>query len=607
MVPGRASISRRWRGRMGFRHDQGQCGLLVFILRLVFVMVAISGVPDLGQTPAERYSSTANAHLAAVSGTISDASGQPLRGAIVTLQSAHVADSPGPGRMPALGAVTSDVVGRFSFSNISPGQYFLKAEHTGYLSGGYGSTRSSRTGVPLTLAAGEQLSDITIEMFVAGNVEGRVLEWDGTPIPRSTVRLLRSVHSYSVYRYLSAGSVVTDSNGDFKFSAVSPGRYFLCASPLKQEQPTASKRQPQGSQESTDEGDVTTYYAGNIDIAAATPIDVSLGQDVSGISVRLVKEPLYYLKGKVSGVVTPNDRMNVVASLGANIVLPFVDKSVPVATDGSFDLSGLSSGWWRLEVVTERRLAILGTILANIDHQNLEQVAIPIQPLSDLGGVVRVEGERAQQLASDRNKSGADEQKASFRLTLNPVDGRSTEVLEAKTGTDGSFNLSQAQPGRYRLSVDGGVDAVYLKSVIEDSVEMIDSGFDITGGGSRQLDVTVSLNGGRIDGSVRNADRERMPGARVTLIPRNAPERIDLYRVVNADQYGRFSLRGIAPGEYQLQAWEDLELGSEFDPEFTNLHSSHVQSVTVAENTYQEFSLEEITMAEADADARAAR
>jgi len=53
----------------------------------------------------------------------------------------------------------------------------------------------------------------------------------------------------------------------------------------------------------------------------------------------------------------------------------------------------------------------------------------------------------------------------------------------------------------------------------------------------------------------------------VVLIP-DDPGRRDLYKVTSADQYGRFSFRGIAPGSYLVLAWEDAPSGAYRDPDF---------------------------------------
>src|SRR5712692_9455274 len=79
----------------------------------------------------------------------------------------------------------------------------------------------------------------------------------------------------------------------------------------------------------------------------------------------------------------------------------------------------------------------------------------------------------------------------------------------------------------------------------------------------------LSSNGGQVEGMVLNAVRQPATGAAVVLAP-DAPRRAQpqLYKEVSTDQYGRFVIKGIAPGGYKLFAWEDVESGAYQDPEF---------------------------------------
>ena len=54
-------------------------------------------------------------------------------------------------------------------------------------------------------------------------------------------------------------------------------------------------------------------------------------------------------------------------------------------------------------------------------------------------------------------------------------------------------------------------------------------------------------------------------GVQAVLIPDQDRTRQDLYKMANTDPEGRFTLRGITPGDYRLFAWEDIEPFSYFD------------------------------------------
>jgi hypothetical protein len=55
----------------------------------------------------------------------------------------------------------------------------------------------------------------------------------------------------------------------------------------------------------------------------------------------------------------------------------------------------------------------------------------------------------------------------------------------------------------------------------------------------------------------------------VALIPAlNRRGNLLLFKSISSDQEGRFSLRGVAPGEYTVLAWEDAEANATRNAEF---------------------------------------
>jgi hypothetical protein len=84
---------------------------------------------------------------------------------------------------------------------------------------------------------------------------------------------------------------------------------------------------------------------------------------------------------------------------------------------------------------------------------------------------------------------------------------------------------------------------------------------------------------------VVDKDEKPVPGATVVLIPEpSRRHRWDLYKPTTADQYGRFELQTLPPGEYKLFAWEDIEPTSWFDPEVLKEVEKHGAAVTVRAN-----------------------
>ena len=70
-------------------------------------------------------------------------------------------------------------------------------------------------------------------------------------------------------------------------------------------------------------------------------------------------------------------------------------------------------------------------------------------------------------------------------------------------------------------------------------------------------------------------------GATVALVPE--AKRSDLYQTGTTDQNGRFTIRGVAPGSYQIYAWDSIDYGAYRDPDFLAVYTNQAKTVTVDE------------------------
>jgi hypothetical protein len=56
-----------------------------------------------------------------------------------------------------------------------------------------------------------------------------------------------------------------------------------------------------------------------------------------------------------------------------------------------------------------------------------------------------------------------------------------------------------------------------------------------------------------------------------------------LYKTQTTDQYGHFDLRGIAPGDYKLFTWEEVEQGAWEDAEFLKPFEEKGEGISLKE------------------------
>jgi hypothetical protein len=159
-----------------------------------------------------------------------------------------------------------------------------------------------------------------------------------------------------------------------------------------------------------------------------------------------------------------------------------------------------------------------------------------------------------------------------------------TASMGGVVNEDGSFSLAGVDPGPCTVQVFGLPEKYYLKSVRLGENDWVDGAVAVTANAGT-LDVLLSPNAAQVEGVVLDEKQQPAPGATVALAPDERRRgRPDLFRATLADQYGRFVLKGLAPGEYKLFSWAEVESGAAQDPEFLKLYERSGEPVTLREN-----------------------
>jgi hypothetical protein len=146
---------------------------------------------------------------------------------------------------------------------------------------------------------------------------------------------------------------------------------------------------------------------------------------------------------------------------------------------------------------------------------------------------------------------------------------------------DQTFTLNLS-PGHYYL-LDRFTQHGYIVRNMElEGRDVLEDGFSIVGPGKLSLEITLSKDGGRVDGVVADKDGKPMPGATVVLVP-EAQRRShgDLFQNAEADQRGQYKFEAITPGDYKIFAWHEVEEGIWQDPDFLKIYESKGEPVTI--------------------------
>ncbi|MGO8790260.1 MAG: carboxypeptidase regulatory-like domain-containing protein [Terriglobia bacterium] len=454
------------------------------------------------------------------------------------------------GEHQTFSAVT-DSSGRFTFTGLEAGRYVLTAGGNGYPQQGFGYRRGRPNGKILTLAPGSAEKNLEFRLTPPGVITGTVSDEDGDPVVGGQVQALRVVHAGARQQSVPSGAVQTNDLGQYRIYGLEPGRYLVSAS---------FQHQAMGAVPSNDIY-LPTFYPGTADLSQATPVQVSPGDEVSGIDVNLEFAQGVTVRGRiVSEMPVKGFRGTWVSMMPRDSTRAGFAGSTYGGTaqddEGNFEIHGVPPGAYVLfAALTYADRSYSGRALAEVGNANLDGVSVVVGPGATVRGRVRL----APGAELDLSRLSV-----SLQATENYGGGAGVQVAQ-----DGTFALENLSEGTYRVNVGGFPEEFYLQSARYGGVEALETGVTVRhDDAANSLEVVLSSDGGRVDGVVLK-EHQPVGGALVVLVP-DPPHRgrNDLYSFKNTDPLGRFSLLGLPPGDFKLFAWEQHDGVSYTDPDF---------------------------------------
>lgn len=527
--------------------------------------------------------------------------------------------------------VTTDDRGRFAFNEVEPGMYKVMFAGSGYAKQDYGQ-RTAGGGVPMTLTPGQVKNDIVMRMMAVASVSGRVRDAAGQPVAGVPVHLFRFAYDDKGDRKVQRVTATrTDDRGDYRMYYLSPGRYYMSAgdAPGQSQEnmgmPTGLEGLMFGAGYSTanrvTQSYALTYYPGVAREDAATPLDVQSGADLRGIDLLVNPQQSYRVRGRVVDSRTGQPPPQAFVSIGvqnpdptAGIMFFGGGGGLPnyKPADGTFEIQNVSPGVYTVSAnlpdspqqrqpdlanmspaeqnayFQAMQAAELGRPKAaasvNVVNADVNGVLLQLGVSSSLAGRIRVE-------STSPNPGNTDFIRVQLRggAPSDPMSGGGPQPRPV--AADGTFRIDNVWPGDYRVFVSGLPAAFYVKEARLGDEDVLNGPLRSVGPDSRVLDILISHNVGIIEGVVADAAGQPMPGAQVVLIPSRNRERTELFRPVLADLSGRFTIPGVAPGEYTLAAWEVMEPNAFFDPNSIRQAEAGGKPVRVVEVSSQTVNL----------------
>jgi len=548
------------------------------ILTSIDITLPTTGSTFISSSQAEDESSKT-----AVQGqVVNAATGYPVPNAQVELRGGEEDD--------VLLSIIADASGHFTLHNILPGSYRLGASHNGFMYGESGARDAEQSGSTFTLSAGQTFDGVLVKLVPLGVITGRILE-DDAPLPNAVVMALHWTFFNGKRQLLMATRTYANDLGEYRLYGLPPGRYYVSANyrgGMLGSGILVSNRQSSARQNAQAEADaddyVATYYPDALNVADATPLELAPGNVLSGIELTLSKMQKVRVAGRVisptghlgedfTAVLIPRDTPAAVKVNGLN---------APVHADtGEFEIQAVPPGAYLLEVGSfEGNQQYSGRKFIDVGGKPIEGIVLPLVPALLVAGRLQAEGQDDLDFSS-------------FRVLLQAHgEGLNLDSSEADVKKDGSFTIENVRPDRYQLSVSGLTGARYVKAAYLGEKDITRSDVDLTRGAAGEIKIIVSAAGGKVDGVVLDDQQEPVKAATVALVPEpRFRDQIGLYKFVTTDQNGKFSLRGIAPGEYKAFASKEIDPDSYRDPETVASFDGLGQALTVQENGTQSIQL----------------
>jgi Carboxypeptidase regulatory-like domain len=498
---------------------------------------------------AQKNSKTPKEESCSVSGiVVKMADSAPLRKARVVLRSVDDAKR-------TMVSVT-DAEGHFVMKDVEAGPYRLNVSRVGFATDEYGQRKQGTSGAILTLHAGQNLKDLQFRLIPASVIAGKIYDDDGEPMPSVEVSAVRQVYSQGKRSHASAMTATTNDLGEYRLFGLPPGRYFVSCV-----YPRWNRGGPEDdSIEEEKEGYAKLFYPGTADAAKAGPITIKAGEEASSIDILMRKVAVHQVRGTVYNQVTHKPGMGVMVILIPKTSNREWDSAAPATvqkSDGSFVIQAvlpgsytLASFWFDEEIAYVNRQAV------DVGNADVEGIAMTVSPGTNVSGRIVWEGQPAVE-------------KEELTVTPTPVDVPFGIRGRTRVGHDNLFTLKGLGEGTYRAEVTGMSKDCYIKDMHYGEASVLKDGFTVTRGEAGSLEIVLSSRGARVEGTVMDSDGLPQAGLSVVLVPElSQRENSQKYKTASTDQYGHFDLHGIAPGDYKLFSWVEVEMGAWEDPEF---------------------------------------
>jgi carboxypeptidase family protein len=604
---------------------------VLFILGLT-IRGAAQVIPTSGTPPGPR--------TGMIVGQVVDATtGAPVPEAIVQLSMPMYSLNPAAPR----GRVMADAEGRFFFTDLAAGEYYVGATKDGYASGSYGQRQAGESGLRLALTEGERRTDIKLRVWKYAVIAGTVVDEAGEPVVGVAVRALIKEIVAGRAQFGSASYLVpsglTDDRGMFRLPRVQPGTYAVVAPSMQTTVPVSVMNtwdaatlrtelfwagmyevSPLGQPRTQQIGDFalmtlsgvlipppesatgrlsvykTTYFPSAATAAEARPISVGAGEERADLTITLRPVPAVRVSGRLvtpDGSAPPPTSIRLVGQSMADVTTP----SMPSGTAevGFETATGVSDASGRFTLLGVPP----GEYVLNQADMFLSRAAREGRTAYWVSQRIAVGGQDVDDLVVNVRRALRVEGRVELKDAV-PGPQSSPRIggiaFEAPSGDPGArFFVEVPQNGQFATAAAGGryfarpseIGGRFVVSVTLDGKDITDRAFDLQADATTFV-VTFTDRPTKVSGTVRDARGAASPTAVALAFPVDPQQWLNYgasprnLKSASMTQTGVYTFDHLPPGDYYLVAIELAESGGWKDPKALAALAGKATRLTIA-------------------------
>ena len=475
--------------------------------------------------------------------------------------------------------------GRFAFEGLAAGKYLLSATAPGYLHEGY--KQHGQFFVGIATGKDQDTEHLIFRLDPEAVIYGRVTDDRGEAVRGAQVTLFASDPMRGSRERFVQSQAQTNDLGEYRLARLQPGKYYLAvqAHPwYAQSQLYSQTRQNSGfvgsgagsslaSRIGPDPDAILdvvypiTFYPGVTDEQASAGLGLHAG-DKQEANFILQAVPAAHLHIRVSPAdvgtsfgIGATQRVFGTFTFGMNDVFGQV-------APGEYEIAGLPPGELTLVLTTNKENEWTARSIEADTRSEGTIDASALPPTANVSGRIllpRGAGTIAGNVHLIRTEKTS---------LANPA---------APLQKDGTFRLSEVQPGTYEVQVNLPSNDGYVQRISAKEAKVRGRAIIITAGSEVDLTVTLGQGRGHVTGTVQSEGKPAS-GVMILLVPESGLEMEQDSRLDESDSDGTFDLAGILPGEYVLLAIKDewdLEWAK---PDVLRPYLSAGQKISIAAN-----------------------